>query len=55
MNAPIPPTQVYSLSKRENKSIKSDTPRTDRLGTQPDVNDTVITSISEASDAQLAV
>ena len=51
MDAPVPPTQVDSLSEIQNESIKSDT-RPNRLGTEPDVGDAVITSNGEANDAQ---
>ena len=55
MHTSVPPTQVDSRSGIQNKSIKSDTPPTDLLGTQPDVNDGVTTSNREASDVQPAV
>ena len=55
MHTSVPPTQVDSRSGIQNKSIKSDTPRTDRLGTRPDVNDGVTTSDSETNDSYPAV
>ena len=55
MHAPVPPTQVDSRSETQKSPLKVIHPQTDRLGTQLDVNDAVITSNSEASDAQPAV
>ena len=40
------------LVKYNTSALKVIHARTDRLGTQPDVNDAVIASNSEASDAQ---
>ena len=55
MDAPVPPTQVDSLTKYKTSALKVIHAGADRLWTQPDVNDAVITNNSEASDAQPAV
>ena len=55
MDAPVLPVLMIVSVSDKPSPLKVIHPRTDRLGTQLDVNDAVITSNSESNDAQPGV